>query len=187
MAPFEQTAAWSTSSIKGADKFLDRVYALRAKYTETSTVENILHKTIKKVTEDIENFKFNTAVSAMMILVNEMEAGSFTKEDYTKLLHILAPFAPHLTEECFAELRESSSIHTSSWPVFDESKLVETTVTIAIQIAGKMRGTIEIPKNTEDSVVIDMVKKHDSYQKYVENTEPKKIIIVKNKIINIVI
>ncbi len=187
MAPFEQTAAWSTSSIKGADKFLDRVYALRAKYTETSTVENILHKTIKKVTEDIENFKFNTAVSAMMILVNEMEAGSFTKDDYEKLLQILAPFAPHLTEECFSELGSISSVHSSSWPEFDESKLVETTVTIAIQIAGKMRGTIEIPKNAEDPVVLDMVKKHESYQKYVVNTEPKKIIIVKNKIINIVI
>lgn len=187
MAPFEQTAAWSTSSIKGADKFLDRVYTLRAKYTETSTVENILHKTIKKVTEDIENFKFNTAVSAMMILVNEMEAGSYTKDDYEKLLRILAPFAPHLTEECFSELGSVSSIHTISWPEFDESKLVETTVTIAIQIAGKMRGTIEIPKNAEDFVVLDMVKKHDSYQKYVENKEPKKIIIVKDKIINIVI
>ena len=187
MAPFEQTAAWSTSSIKGADKFLDRVYSLRNKFGDTSTVENILHKTIKKVTEDIENFKFNTAVSSMMILLNEMEAGSFKKEEYISFLTILAPFAPHVTEQSFNELGNTDSIHTLSWPDFDESKLVETSITMVIQIAGKMRGTIEISKDLEDSAVLDMVKQQESYQKYVGNTEPKKIIIVKNKIINIVI
>lgn len=187
MAPFEQTAAWSTSSIKGADKFLDRVYALKDGYKDTSSIENILHKTIKKVTEDIENFKFNTAISAMMILVNEMEAGSYTKEDYMLLLQILAPFAPHVTEECFSFIGESSSVHSVTWPKYDEQKLLETTVTIALQIAGKMRGTLEIPINSEDSVVLEEVKKHPAYQKYVENNEPKKIIVVKNKIVNVVI
>jgi leucyl-tRNA synthetase len=187
MAPFEQTASWSTSSIKGSDKFLDRVYALKNTYKNTSTIESILHKTIKKVTEDIENFKFNTAISAMMILVNEMEAGSYTQADYATFLQILAPFAPHLTEEVWSELGTTTSIHTSFWPDYDESKLVDKNVTMAIQIAGKMRGTIEIARDSEDYHVIEEVKKHEAYQKYVGTAEPKKVIVVKNKIINVVI
>jgi leucyl-tRNA synthetase len=187
MAPFEQTASWSTSSIKGSDKFLDRVYALKNTYKNTSTIESILHKTIKKVTEDIENFKFNTAISAMMILVNEMEAGSYTQADYATFLQILAPFAPHLTEEVWSELGTTTSIHTSFWPDYDESKLVDKNVTMAIQIAGKMRGTIEIARDSEDYHVIEEVKKHEAYQKYVGTAEPKKVIVVKNKIVNVVI
>lgn len=187
MAPFEQTAAWSTSSIKGSDKFLDRVYALYSKIGEISTVTTELHKTIKKVTEDIESFKFNTAVSQMMILVNAMEAGSFTKEDYSVFLQILAPFAPHLTEEVWSLLGQNTSIHTSVWPLYNETYLITNEVTLAIQIAGKMRGTIEIARDSEDSVVIEAVKNHEMYQKYVGGAEPKKVIIVKNKIINIVI
>lgn len=187
MAPFEQTAAWSTASIKGSDKFLDRVYSLRQKMTGTGSVTSDLHKTIKKVTEDIENFKFNTAISAMMILVNAMEAGSFTKEEYEVFIKILAPFAPHLAEEVWYELGNTTSVHVSVWPTYDSEKLVESTSTLAIQIAGKMRGTIEIARDSEDSVVLEIVKNHEIYKKYVGDIEPKKIIIVKNKIVNIVI
>lgn len=187
MAPFEQTAAWSTSSIKGADKFLDRVYALRHACGDSSTVEVSLHKTIKKVTEDIENFKFNTAISSMMILVNEMETGSYTKDDYKNLLQILSPFAPHLTEECFSDLGETSSIHTTTWPSYDVEKTVEATVTVAFQVSGRLRGTVEVVRNLDDSALIDTIKKHEMYKKYVADHEQKKIIIVKNKIINIVI
>ncbi len=187
MAPFEQTASWSTSSIKGSDKFLDRIYALKDKIAGVSSIETELHKTIKKVTEDIENFKFNTAVSSIMILVNSMESGTFTKGDYISLLQILAPFAPHLTEQIWNELGDETSIHISPWPMYDASKLIDEFVTIAIQIGGKMRGTVEIARDSEDSVVLSEVKKHEMYQKYVGNLEPKKVIIIKNKIINIVI
>lgn len=187
MAPFEQTVAWSTSSIKGADKFLDRVYSLKDKISDTSTVIVELHKTIKKATEDIENFKFNTAISQMMILVNAMESGSFTKEDYVSFVQVLAPFAPHLAEEVWSTLGTSSSVHTSVWPAYNEQYLITSEVTLAIQIAGKMRGTIVIARDSEDSVVIEVVKNHESYKKYVADMEPKKIIIVKNKIVNIVI
>jgi leucyl-tRNA synthetase len=187
MAPFEQTAAWSTTSIKGADKFLDRVYSLRNAHKEVSTVDVELHKTIKKVTEDIENFKFNTAVSAMMILVNEMEAGSFTKDDYMNMLQLLAPFAPHMTEEVWYELGNSSSIHTSSWPIFNQSKLIEREVTITVQINGKLRGVCIVPVDSNDEYIIEIVKSLDIYKKYVENQEIKKIIIIKNKLVNIVI
>lgn len=187
MAPFEQTVAWSTSSIKGSDKFLDRVYSLKDKISDTSTVTTELHKTIKKATEDIENFKFNTAISQMMILVNAMETGSFTKEDYMVFLQVLAPFAPHLTEEVWSTLGNSSSVHTSVWPAYNEKYLVTNEVTLAIQIAGKMRGTIVIARDSEDSVVTEAIKSHEMYKKYVGDIVPKKIIIVKNKIVNIVI
>ncbi len=187
MAPFDQTASWSTSSIKGSDKFLDRVYALKEKISNTSSVEVELHKTIKKVGEDIENFKFNTAVSSMMILVNSMESGSFTKEDYSLLLKLLAPFAPHISEQIWHELGNDNFIHKEVWPTYDETKLVEGTATLAIQIAGKMRGTIEITRDSEDSLVIDAIKNHEMYKKYVGGSEPKKVIIVKNKIVNIVL
>jgi leucyl-tRNA synthetase len=187
MAPFEQTAAWSTSSIKGADKFLDRVYVLRQKIGEVSTVEVELHKTIKKVTNDIENFKFNTAISQMMILVNAMESGSFTRVEYEMLIAILAPFAPHLTEQVWHELGQNSSIHTTLWPSYDEKKLQESSVIMSLQIGGKMRGTFEIPFGSEDSVVVGEVKKLAIYKKYIGDSEPKKIIVIKNRLVNIVI
>lgn len=187
MAPFEQTAAWSTSSIKGSDKFLDRVYSLHLKIGETSTVTTELHKTIKKVTEDIEGFKFNTAVSQMMILVNAMEAGSFTKEDYGVFLQILAPFAPHLTEEVWNLLGEDASVHISTWPLYNEKYLVTNEVTIAIQIAGKMRGTIVVSRDLADEMIKEEIKNHDMYKKYVGEIKPKKIIIIPNRLINIVI
>ena len=122
-----------------------------------------------------------------MILVNAMEAGNFTKSDYMTLLKLLAPFAPHITEQLYSELGEASSIHTSDWPTYDVSKLFDSNVTLAIQIAGKMRGTIEITRDSEDSLVIVAVKNHEMYKKYVGENEPKKVIIVKNKIINIVL
>ncbi len=187
MAPFEQTAAWSTSSIKGSDKFLDRVYNLQKKISTESTVQTELHKTIKKVTEDIESFKFNTAISAMMILVNSMEAGSFTKEDYLLLLQILAPFAPHLTEQVWCELKNDKSVHIGSWPKFDEKKIVEKEVTITLQIGGKMRGTFIVPFQSADNILLEESKKTDGYKKYVGENEPKNVIIVPNRLINIVI
>ena len=187
MAPFEQTAVWSTSSIKGSDKFLDRVFALKSKIGDTSTINITLHKTIKKVTEDIENFKFNTAISQMMILVNEMENGQFTKEDYSVILQILAPFAPHITEELWFSLGNEISIHKSIWPKYKEEFLITNEVTVAVQIGGKMRGTLILQRDLDDDKVLEEVKKHEMYKKYVGENEPKKVIIVKNKIINIVI
>ena len=116
-----------------------------------------------------------------------MESGSFTKQNYCVLLQILAPFAPHMTDEVWTELGNANSIHTSVWPEYDATKLVESTVTMAVSISGKTRGTIEIARDSEDSVVLDLVKSHEIYKKYVGENEPKKVIIVKNKIVNIVI
>lgn len=187
MAPFEQTASWSTSSIKGSDKFLDRVYALREKIGEVSSVETELHATIKKVTEDIENFKFNTAVSSMMILVNSMESSTFSKKDYSVVLQILAPFAPHITEEVWHELGNKTSIHKEKWPMYDEGKLQTDEVTIAIQVNGKLRGTLECPRDMNEESLKSIVQQGELYKRVVGDTVPKKIIVVKNKIINFVI
>lgn len=187
MAPFEQTAAWSTTSIKGSDKFLDRVYNLKNKIGEKSTVVNNVHKTIKKVGDDIEKFKFNTAISAMMILVNKMEDGEFTKDDYSSLITILAPFAPHIAEQLWNELGNTTSIHTVTWPTFDESKLIEDNATVSLQINGKLRDTFTVPFDSDDSMVLDGAKQTDGYKKYVGEEEPKKVIVVKNRIVNIVI
>lgn len=187
MAPFEQTASWSTSSIKGADKFLDRVYGLQKLIKSTTTVSHELHKTIKKVTEDIEQFKFNTAVSQMMILVNAMEKGDFTQDDYEKLLHILAPFAPHITEQIWSELGHTESVHISSWPTYDESFLVEREAVITFQVNGKLRGTFTVPTNSTQEVVENTAKSLEIYSKYVGDSTPKKIISIPNKLINIVI
>ena len=187
MAPFDQTASWSTASIKGADKFLDRVFSLQKKLGNTSTVTNELHKTIKKVTEDIENFKFNTAVSQMMILVNAMEDGEVTREEYASFITVLAPFAPHITEHIWHELGNEESIHKVSWPKYDESKLTEATATISLQINGKLRDTFILPFGSGDDVVLEGAKTTNGYKKYVGDVEPKKVIVVPNRLINIVI
>jgi leucyl-tRNA synthetase len=187
MAPFEQTARWSTTSIKGSDKFLDRVYSLQKKISDSSSVTAELHKTIKKVTSDIENFKFNTAVSQMMILVNAMDDGSFTREDYETFIKILAPFAPHVSEQVWSELGNTSSVHVSNWPTFDPSKVIEKEVTITLQINGKLRGTFVVPFGSGDSTVLDAAKQTDGYKKYVRDAMPKKVITIPNRLINIVI
>lgn len=187
MAPFEQTAAWSTSSIRGSDKFLDRAYALHEKCGDKSTVTTALHQTIKKVTEDIENFKFNTAVSQMMILVNAMEDGEFTRDDYRIFIQILAPFAPHLAEEIWSKMGEISSVHGSEWPTYNEAFLLENDVTIAIQVGGKMRGTVVMKRDYSDEEVVEFLKTHEIYRKYVGEAIPKKIIVVKNRLVNVII
>lgn len=192
MAPFEQTVAWDTKGIVGVERFLERVWKLQTKVSENVNdsleLKSILHKTIKKVGEDIESFKFNTAVSAMMICLNKAESEEkVSLYFYQEFLKLLAPFAPHIAEELWFVTSNEGSIHASQWPEYDETLLVESEATIAIQIAGKLRGTIVLPRDTAEMGVLDEVKKTEIYQKYVGGTTPKKVIFVPNKLINIVI
>ena len=192
MAPFDQTVAWDTKGIVGVERFLERVWKLQSKVKDENDTEDmkvILHKTIKKVGEDIEQFKFNTAVSAMMICLNKgEEAEHVSPYWYAEFLKLLAPFAPHMTEELWhTVIKEEDSIHKTSWPVYDPSLLVESTAIIAIQIAGKLRGTITLPRDTAEMGVVDEVKKTEEYRKFVGDAVPKKIVFVPNKLINIVI
>jgi leucyl-tRNA synthetase len=188
MGPFGQSSAWDSKSIQGVKKFLDRVKRLKEKVGGEIDDTIILNQSIKKIGDDIEEFKFNTSISQLMILLNFYEEkGSVSKDSFKIFLRLLAPFAPATSEELWQNLGNHISVHTSVWPTYEEKYLVTNEVTLAIQIAGKMRGTIEIARDSEDSVVIEAVKNHEMYQKYVGNLEPKKIIIVKNKIVNIVI
>lgn len=192
MGPFDQAVAWSTSSMAGVNRFLERFWKLQDKISDgvelsKDTVIEV-HKTIKKVGEDIEQFKFNTAISQMMILLNMLEKEvSIPKETYVHFTQLLAPFAPHITEEIWNSLGKTDSVHISVWPKYDQTKLLTDTVTLAVQIGGKMRGTIEIQRDLDDSSVIVQLKSTELYKKYVGEVEPKKVILVKNKIVNIII
>ncbi|CDE99157.1 leucine--tRNA ligase [Clostridium sp. CAG:628] len=187
---YQQDASWSTDSLKGCKRFLEKVYKLGAKLNEetTSANEMIIHKTIKKVTEDLSNLKFNTAVSSLMILTNELDKQeSITKNDYRTLLILLNPIAPHITEELNEMYALGKTICSSSWPKYDEEKTIDSTVTIAVQVNGKLRGSMNIPTNLDKEETLRLAKELDNVKKYLENTTIIKEIVVPNKIVNIVI
>jgi leucyl-tRNA synthetase len=192
MAPFEATVAWDTKSIVGVERFLERVWKLQSKISrdhgDDEEMKSMLHRTIKKVSEDIESFKFNTAVSSMMIALNLAEQKEVISSYwYGEFLKLLAPFAPHMTEELWQRAGEMGSIHTAAWPTYDESLLEESHTTIAVQIGGKLRGTLVLPRDTAEMGVLEEVKKTEYYGKYVGESTPKKVVFVPNKLINIVI
>ena len=188
MGPFENTVPWSTNGLIGVQRFIERVWRLQAKIKDADVedVETPLHQTIKKVTEDIEAFKFNTAVSQMMIFINHVEkVGEIGKGQYETFIQLLAPFAPHITEELWELLGHTTSIHTEPWPVYDEEKALSQEVTVTVQIAGKMRGTVVVPHNAEQSKVEEMVQNEAKLSKYLD-FKPSKVIFVPNKIINFI-
>ena len=187
---YQQDASWSTDSLKGCKRFLEKVYKLGAKLNEetTSANEMIIHKTIKKVTEDLSNLKFNTAVSSLMILTNELDKQeSITKNDYRTLLILLNPIAPHITEELNEMYALGKTICSSSWPKYDEEKTIDSTVTIAVQVNGKLRGSMNVPINLDKEETLRLAKELDNVKKYLENTTIIKEIVVPNKIVNIVV
>jgi leucyl-tRNA synthetase len=187
IGPFGQATAWDPKSIVGLERFLDRVYLLHTKLGDKDAFESsLLEQTIKKVGEDINSFKFNTAISQLMMFLNAAEKG-ISKKSYLTLLVLLAPFAPHITEEIWESLGGEGSVHGAPWPAYDESNLLSDEVIVAIQIAGKMRGTLTVKRDLGDDELMELVKVHEQYQKYVANMTPKKVIIIKNKIVNIVI
>jgi leucyl-tRNA synthetase len=191
MAPFEQTVAWDTKSIIGAERFLERVWKLRSNVkdeNDSDEMKTVLHRTIKKVTEDIDSFKFNTAISSMMIALNKAEGqGHISPDTYAEFLKLLAPFAPHITEELWSSLGEKESIHAAQWPSHNPGLLVENEVTYALQVGGKLRGTLVLPRDMAELQVLDEMKKMEAYKKHVGGQVPRKVIFVPNKLINIVI
>ncbi len=191
MGPFEQSLPWSTDSIIGSRRFLDRIYRIQEKVTNTKSilgVEKIIHKTLKKVSEDIENFAFNTAVSSMMILVNEIEKSEFIgKNDFKIFLQMLAPFAPHITEELWGNIGEKKSIHKSSWPKWDKKKIIDDVIKIAVQVNGKVRAEIIISKDMTEEEIKDVSLKDKNIVNWILNKEIKRIIYVPNRIVNIVV
>ena len=192
---FEQAATWSTKAVAGCKRFLDRVWNLAESASEsyelTPANEAILHKTIKKVTEDIESLKMNTAIAAMMTAVNELTANGVTRGDLKILLQLLNPFAPHITEELWESLgfaeKTGKMCCQSDWPVYDESKTVAKTVEMAIQVNGKMKGTVTLPADSEEADVVAAALAVDKVKKATEGMQVVKTILVKNRLVNLIV
>ena len=188
---FEKAAPWNPASIRGCKRFLDRVAALTDIVSGngvTPKLETSLHKLIKKVTLDIDAMKFNTAIAAMMAFVNEVyEVGTITNEEFVALIKLLNPFAPHLTEELWENMGNSSLLSLEAWPTYDDSKTVDDTVKIAVQVNGKLKATIDIPKTISKDDAIAMAKAESKVQEAIAGKEIVKEIYVPAKIVNIVV
>ena len=189
IGPFENTVPWSTDGLVGTRRFVEKVWRQREKLSDNPNVglDASLHKAIQKVSNDIENFKFNTAVSQMMILVNEIDkADSIGVGQYKILLQLLAPFMPHATEELWREFGEKESIHISVWPEFDASKIVEDEISIVVQVNGKVRAILTVAADISEDEIKTLALADSNVQKYVTE-EPKKVIYVKGKLVSLVV
>jgi leucyl-tRNA synthetase len=195
LGPLEQSKPWKTSGISGVSSFLKKLWRLYfneekfevSKEKATKEELKVLHKTIKKVEEDIENFSFNTSVSTFMIAVNELTALHCNKREILEpLLILLSPYAPHITEELWKQLGHKKSISTAEFPVFDPKKLVESTKNYPISFNGKMRFTLELSLDLSKEEIEKTVMKHEKTILQLEGRVPKKVIIVPGKIVNIV-
>ncbi len=192
---FEKAAAWSDNAVKGCKRFLDRVWNLSESCADgeayTPANESGIHKTIKKVSDDIEAMKFNTAIAAMMALVNDFCANGCTKGDMKTLLLLLNPFAPHMCEELWETMgfaaAEGGMVCQMSWPVYDESKTAASSVEMAVQVQGKLRGTVHVPVDSEEAAVVEAAKAVDKVARAIEGMDIVKVIHVKNKLVNLIV
>ena len=187
---YEKDAAWSTNGLKGCKRFLDRVWKIGEKLNDQQgyTNEVLVNKTIKKVSEDIENTKYNTAVSALMILLNNYEdEESITKDEYRTLLHLLNPFAPHITEELNEKYALGKPLCESVWPKYDENKIEDETYELVFQVNGKVRGKTEVAKDTSKDEMESLAKANENVKKFIEDKEIVKIITIPGRLVNIVV
>jgi leucyl-tRNA synthetase len=191
MGPFDQAIAWDTRNMIGPRRFIERVYALAQSVSEgklSAEADTLLQKTIVKVSQDIESMGFNTAVSSLMILSNELEkSAAIPRSAYETFLKLLAPFAPHVTEELWHALGNAASIHASAWPVADESKLASEEATIAVQINGKVRATFKASKTATREELERLALDMDEVSKWVGENKPEKVIVVPGRMVSIVV
>jgi leucyl-tRNA synthetase len=198
MGPLEDTKSWSTDSICGIRRFLEKVWLLNQKSKiknqndkskfKQNEISKLLHKTIKKVTEDIEAFKFNTAISQLMILVNAMQkAQKLPVTSYQLLITLLAPFAPHLAEELWERLGYKESIFKQRWPEYDAGLVKDDKVTIVVQVNGRVRGQIELELGLTQEEIVKRAKNQPNIQKWIGGKEVKKEIYVPNHLVNFVV
>ena len=192
---FEKAVSWSNEAVKGSKRFLDRCFNLQDMATDDDNIsaknESIVHKTIKKVTQDIDELKMNTAIAAMMTMVNELYANGCSKGDVRALCLLLSPFAPHMVEEMWENMgfaaKEGKMAMQMPWPEYDEAKTVDATREMAVQVNGKLKSTITVPSDSEDSVVIDAACADEKVKRLMEGKQLVKTIVVKNKLINLII
>jgi leucyl-tRNA synthetase len=192
LGPLEQHKPWNTQGLSGVQGFLRKLWRLAEGEwsNEAPSAEElkVLHKTIKKVTEDIEQYAFNTAVSAFMICVNELTTLRCNKRAVLEpLLIILSPFAPHIAEELWCTHGNSFSVTQQSWPAFDEAHLVESSVLYPISFNGKVRFKLELPVDMNKEEVAQAARADERFERYTEGKTPKKIIVVPGRIVNIVL
>ncbi len=188
---FEKAAPWNSDSIKGCKRFIERFWNLQEMVNDesgySSELEALMHKTIKKVTEDIDNLKCNTAIAQMMTLINKMyEAKSVTKDELKTLTILLNPFAPHVTEELWQNMNFGGAVHEAKWPEYDEAKTVENSVEIVLQYMGKVRSRVTIPVDMPKDEVIALAKADEKIAAAIEGKTIKKEIYVPGKLVNIV-
>ncbi|MGB4014345.1 MAG: leucine--tRNA ligase, partial [Bacilli bacterium] len=192
MGPLEADKPWSTKNIEGARRFLDRVYRLYTEFAEivgeNKNLERVFHQTVKKVTEDFENLRFNTAISQMMIFINDCYKERKIPREYLEgFLILLNPICPHLTEELNETVLKNKPISEAKWPVYDPEKIKAAAVTVVVQINGKIRDKIDVEIDTPEEALKDMVLAREKVKQFTAGKEIRKIIVVPNKIVNIVI
>ena len=191
MGDYEQDAPWSTDSLKGCKRFLDRIVRLKDRVASgdeySKNLETIIHQSIKKVTYDLSHIAYNTAVSTLMILLNKYEeCEHITKKDYTLLLTLLNPMAPHITEELNESLGQKP-ICESTWPEYDEAKTILNEKEIGVQVNGKLRGSIVVSVDDSEDVIKDKAINNDNVKRHIEGLEIVKVIVIKGRIVNIVV
>lgn len=189
MGPFDQSAAWSMDSIRGCNKFLERIWNLQSMLVDGDTyskeMEKMMHKAIKKVSEDIEAMKYNTAISTFMTLVNSFyKLQRINKAEFNTLLTLVNPFAPHITEELYELIGNTDTIANSTWPEYDESKTIDDEIEIPVQVNGKFKGTVKVALDSDENTVKELV--HTQFENILNGKNIVKEIYVMNKIFNIV-
>jgi len=188
---FEKAAPWSSTAVKGCKRFLDRVWNIAESVSDSPDItpshESSIHKTIKKVTNDIEDLKFNTAIASLMALLNEFQEKGASKGDMGVFLQLLNPFAPHITEELWEMLGFSGILSSAAWPGYDESKTKDARITFAVQVNGKLRSTVELDADSTDEAVIEAAKRDEKVLRFIEGMQIVKTIVVKGKLVNLIV
>ena len=198
IAPYDLDAAWDPNGIAGTHRFLNRIWNLVGEYLEADQPGEaplgVVHKTIKKVSDDLERLSFNTAIAAQMELVNELykakiaglkgDSWQFSLESIVKLV---APFAPHIAEELWQQLGHDDSVHIAAWPTWDDALLVEDTVTIAVQVNGKVRAELTLAKDASKEDIETAALANEHVQSFVGDKKPTRIIVVPGRLVSIVV
>ena len=192
---FEKTATWSDEAVKGSKRFLDRCWNLMDMVSDEEEISEknaaVVHKTIKKVTSDIDELKMNTAIAALMAMVNEFYANGLSRGDLKALMLMLSPFAPHMVEEMW-ELtgfaKETGKMAMQNpWPEYDESKTIASVVEMAVQVQGKLRGTIQVALDSDENTVVEAAKANEKVARSLDGMQIVKTILVKNKLVNLIV
>jgi leucyl-tRNA synthetase len=192
MGPFDQAVMWDTNGLVGVRRFLDRTWSLQEKvaktYKDSDRITSLLHQTIKKVSSDIDEMRFNTAIAKMMELVNDlMKEEKISEQLFVTLLKLLSPFAPHFAEELSSIIGIKEELAYSEWPTFDAKLTIAQTFTLAVQINGKVRDTLEVVTDITEEKIKELVLQSEKVQKWLEGKAPKKIIYVKGKLVSVVV